>query len=124
MQRTINSMQKFDTVDEYINSLPDRTKKELTKLRNKIKEIVPDAVESMTYGMPGYKLNNKPLVYFAGWKDHIGFYPTPNGMEQFDKELAPYKTGKGTAQFPLDNPLPFGLITRIVKYREEETKNK
>ena len=124
MQRTINSMQKFDTVDEYINSLPDKTKKELTKLRNKIKEIVPDAVESMTYGMPGYKLNNKPLVYFAGWKDHIGFYPTPNGMEQFDKELAPYKTGKGTAQFPLDNPLPFGLITRIVKYREEETKNK
>ena len=117
-------MQKFDTVDEYINSLPDRTKEELTKLRNKIKEIVPDAVESMTYGMPGYKLNNKPLVYFAGWKDHIGFYPTPNGMEQFDKELAPYKTGKGTAQFPLDNPLPFGLITRIVKYREEETKNK
>lgn len=117
-------MQKFNTVDEYIDSLPDKTKEELTKLRNKIKEIVPNAVESMSYGMPGYKLNNKPLVYFAGWKDHVGFYPTPNGMERFYKELAPYKTGKGTAQFPLDKPLPFDLITRIVKYREEKTKNK
>ena len=117
-------MQKFNTVDEYIDSLPDKTKEELTKLRNKIKELVPDAVESMSYGMPGYKFNGKPLVYFAGWKDHIGFYPTPNGMEQFDKELAPYKTGKGTAQFPLDKPLPLDLITRIVKYRKEETKNK
>jgi len=110
-------MRKYDTVDEYINSLPDRTKGELTKLRAKIKELVPGAVESMSYGMPGYKLNNKPLVYFAGWKDHIGFYPTPNGMEQFDKELQPYKTGKGTAQFPLDKPIPIELITKIVVYR-------
>ncbi len=115
-------MQKYDTVDEYINSLPDRTKGELTKLRAKIKELVPDAVESMSYGMPGYKLNNKPLVYFAGWKDHIGFYPTPNGMEQFDKELQPYKTGKGTAQFPLDKPLPFGLMSDIIKFRAEQIK--
>lgn len=115
-------MQKYDTVDEYINSLPDRTKEELTKLRAKIKELVPNAVESMSYGMPGYKLNNRPLVYFAGWKDHIGFYPTPNGMEQFDKELQPYKTGKGTAQFPLDKPLPFGLMSDIIKFRVEQIK--
>jgi len=117
-------MQKFDTVDEYIDSLPDRTKNELIKLRAKIKEMAPNAVESMSYGMPGYKLNNKPLVYFAGWKDHVGFYPTPNGMEKFDKELAPYKTGKGTAQFSLDKPLPLDLVTKIVKFRVEQSKNK
>ncbi len=116
-------MQKFNTVDEYIDSLPDKTKEELTKLRNKIKELVPDAVESMSYGMPGYKFNGKPLVYFAGWKDHIGFYPTPNGMEQYDKELAPYKTGKGTAQFPLDKRLPFDLISNIIKSRIEQIKS-
>lgn len=116
-------MQKFNTVDEYIDSLPDKTKEELTKLRNKIKELAPDAVESMSYGMPGYKFNGKPLVYFAGWKDHIGFYPTPNGMEQFDKELTPYKTGKGTAQFPLDKPLPFDLISNIIKSRIGQIKS-
>jgi len=117
-------MQKYDTVDEYIDSLPNRTRGELTKLRNLVKEIAPDTVESMSYGMPGYKLHNKPLVYFAGWKDHIGFYPTPNGMEKFDKELVPYKTGKGTAQFLIDKPLPLDLITKIVKFRVEQAKNK
>jgi uncharacterized protein YdhG (YjbR/CyaY superfamily) len=116
-------MQKYDTVDEYINSLPDRTKEELTKLRAMIKNLVPDTNESMSYGMPGYKLNNKPLIYFAGWKDHIGFYPTPNGMNAFEKELAPYKTGKGTAQFPLDKPVPHELISNIIKFRVEQIKN-
>ncbi len=110
-------MQKYDTVDEYINSLPDRTKEELTKLRAMIKNLVPDTNESMSYGMPGYKLNNKPLVYFAGWKDHIGFYPTPSGIEALETELKPYKTGKGTLQFSLTKPIPWDIIEKVIKNR-------
>ncbi len=110
-------MTKYSSVDEYIGSYPKELQVLLEKLRVTIKKVAPAAVESMSYGMPGYKLNNKPLVYFGGFKNHIGFFPTPNGMEQFDKELAPYKTGKGTAQFPLDKPIPYDLVTKIVEYR-------
>lgn len=116
-------MEKFETVDAYIDSFSGDVKKELTKLRSFIKNLVPEAYESMSYGMPGYKLNGKPLVYFAAWKDHISFYPTPNGMEAFEKDLEKYKTGKGTAQFPLDKPVPYDLIEKIVKFRIEEVKS-
>lgn len=113
-------MEKFDTVDDYINSFSGETKATLEKLRALVKKLIPESEESMSYGMPGYKLNKKPVVYFAGWKEHISFYPTPNGMEAFDKELTKYKTGKGTAQFPLDKPLPYDLIEKIIKFRVEE----
>jgi len=114
------AMQDFESVDKYISSFPDEVRKVLNKLRKLIRETVPDAEESMSYGMPGYKLNKKPLVYFAGWKDHISLYPTPNGMEAFEKELAPYKSGKGTAHFDLKKSIPYDLIERIVKFRIEE----
>ena len=117
-------MQKYDTVDEYINSLPDRTKEELTKLRAMIKNLVPDTNESMSYGMPGYKLNNKPLIYFAGWKDHIGFYPTPSGIDALEKVTKKYKTGKGTLRFNLDKPIPWDLIEKIIKYRIQSVSNR
>lgn len=117
-------MEKFDTVDDYIASFPNDTQAVLNKLRAKIKKLAPNAEESMNYGMPGYKLNKKPLVYFAGWRDHIGFYPTPNGMDGFEKELVPYKSGKGTAQFPLKKPIPYDLIEEIIKFRIEEVNKK
>lgn len=117
-------MEKFDSVDDYIASFPKETRVVLKDLRARIKRLVPEAEESMSYGMPGYKLNKKPLAYFAGWKDHIGFYPTPNGIEAFEKELAPYKSGKGTAQFPLNKPLPYDIIEKIVEFRKKELERK
>ena len=117
-------MIKYQTVDEYIKSYPKDMQTILESLRATIKKVTPEAVESMSYGMPGYKLNNKPLVYFGGFKKHIGFFPTPNGIKTFEKELSKYKTSKGTAQFPLDQPLPMNLITQIIKYRVSEALKK
>ncbi len=113
-------MEKFDTVDDYINSFDGNKKDLLLQFRKKIKELSPESIESMSYGMPGYKLNGKPLVYFAAFKKHIGFFPTPNGMNEFKEELKPYATGKGTAQFKFDQLIPWDLIEKIVKYRIEE----
>lgn len=85
-------------------------------------EEVPDAEEKMSYGMPGYYLNGRPLVYFAGYKKHIGFYATPNGHERFEKELSSYKQGKGSVQFPLNDEIPYQLIREIVKFRKGESE--
>lgn len=117
-------MEKFDTVDDYIKSFPNDVKIKLENLRVLVKKLAPHAVESISYGMPGYKLNGKPLVYFAGYKTHIGFYPTPNGMEEFAEELKPFATGKGTAQFKTSQPLPMDLIKKIVKFRIEQISKK
>lgn len=116
------TMDKFETVDDYISAQPEKTREVLNKLRKTIKGLAPEAKESMSYGMPGYKLKKKPLIYFAGWKDHVGIYPTPGGMDAFETELKPYRTGKGTAQFPLDQPFPYELIKKILKFRIEEAK--
>ncbi len=114
-------MEKFETVDDYISAQPEKTREVLIKLRERVKELAPDAIESMSYGMPGYKLKKKPLIYFAGWKEHISLYPTPGGMDAFEADLKPYKTGKGTAQFTLKETIPYDLIDRIIKFRIEET---
>jgi uncharacterized protein YdhG (YjbR/CyaY superfamily) len=117
----------FKSVDEYIRTFPKDTQLLLDKVRTIIKETAPDAVESIAYGMPAYKTNGKPLVYFAGFKNHIGFYATPTGHSKFVDELSKYKQGKGSVQFPLDKPIPFELIERIVEYRVKENiakKNK
>ncbi len=117
-------MKKFDTVDGYINSFDGKKKELLLLFRKKIKEIAQDSVEGISYGMPGYKLNGKPLVYFALFKEHIGFFPTPSGIEAFDEETKPYRSGKGTLQFRLDQPIPFDLIKKITKYRTLELSKK
>lgn len=117
-------MQNFNTIDEYISSFPDDVQSVLRKLRKLIHSIEPDVKEDMSYKMPSFKLDKKPLVYFAAWKNHISFYPTPNGMEEFEKDLAPYKSGKGTAQFTLNKPIPYELIEKIVKFRTEEINQK
>ena len=110
----------FKTVEAYINAFPSHVGNTLNRIRSIIKQNAPDAVESISYGMPGYKLNGKPLVYFAGYKNHVGLYATPSGHSQFAAELARYKQGKGSVQFPIDEPLPFDLIERIVQFRVAE----
>ena len=110
----------FKTVEAYINAFPSHFGNTLNRIRSIIKQNAPVAVESIRYGMPAYKLNGKPLVYFAGYKNHVGLYATPSGHSQFAAELARYKQGKGSVQFPIDEPLPFDLIERIVQFRVAE----
>jgi len=111
---------KATTVSEYIKSFPKTTQVILNQLRTVIKETAPQAEELIGYGMPAYKLNKKPLVYFAGYANHIGFYATPNGHAKFAKQLSIYKQGKGSVQFPIDEPMPLGLIKKIVAFRVKE----
>lgn len=105
------------TVDEYISQFSGDTKIRLTTLRRLVMHEAPEAEEGIMYGLVGYKLHKKPLVYFGGFDHHIGFYATPNGHEAFAADLAPYKQGKGSVQFPLDEPLPLQLIERMVRHR-------
>ncbi|MFZ4784228.1 MAG: iron chaperone [Flavobacteriales bacterium] len=104
-------------VDQYIAQFPKKVQEIMQAIREIIRKEAPQAEESISYGMPGYKLNKKPLVYFAGYKNHIGFYATPNGHEAFKKELSKYKQGKGSVQFPLDQPMPYDLIKQITAFR-------
>lgn len=108
------------TVDDYIGQFHSDVRERLETVRRTIRELAPDAEESMAYGMPAYKLRGKPLVYFAGYKNHIGFYATPNGHEAFKTEFAKYKQGKGSVQFPLDRLLPIDLVRRVVRFRIEQ----
>lgn len=111
---------KPTSIDAYIADFPKETQLILEKIRTTIKNIVPESEETISYGMPAIKLNNKPLVYFAGYKNHIGFYATPTGHKEFEKELSIYKQGKGSVQFPINKPMPYGLIIRIVEFRVKE----
>jgi len=112
---------KFSTVDEYISTFPTKTKKALHDIRSAIKKAAPGAEEAISYNIPAFKLDGM-LVWYAGYKEHIGLYPRTNVIEVFKKELTDYKLSKGTIQFPLDQPLPVDLITRIVKYRITENQ--
>ena len=107
------------TIDEYIAGFPGDVKKVLQKIRMTIHEAAPEAQEKISYQMPTFYLKGN-LVHFAAFKDHIGFYPVPSGIEKFKKELSVYKQGKGSVQFPLDQPMPYDLITKIVKFRVKE----
>ncbi len=107
-------------VNEYIKDFPKDVQGLLEQIRTIITQSAPAAEESIAYGMPAYKLYGRPLVYFAGFKNHIGFYAMPTGHAEFAKELSKYKQGKGSVQFPLDQPLPLPLIIKIVKFRVKE----
>jgi uncharacterized protein YdhG (YjbR/CyaY superfamily) len=114
----------YKNVDEYIKTFPAETQVLLEQVRSTIKKAAPGAEESISYGMPAYKLYKRPLVYFAGYSNHIGFYATPTGHSEFASELSRYKQGKGSVQFPLDEPMPLDLITRITKFRVKENASK
>ena len=114
---------KPSTTDEYIGQFPPDIQRILNKVRAVIKETAPQAIERISYGMPGFYLNGM-LVWFAGHKDYIGFYPTGEGIAAFEKEIAGYKSSKGAVQFPLDQPIPYDLIRKMVKHRMEQTQKK
>ncbi len=107
----------MNEVDKYIAEFPVEVQEILQTVRKIIQETAPAAVEKLAYGMPGYKLKGKPLVYFAGYVKHIGFYATPVAHEVFAEELNGYKQGKGSVQFPLNKPMPYDLIKRIIEFK-------
>ena len=115
---------QFRTIDEYIKIFPQDVQSILERMRQTIRKATPEAVESISYQMPTFKLNGKNLVYFAGYKNHIGFYPVPSGIRAFKKELSQYKTGKGSLQFPIDKPVPYDLVKKIVMFRVKENMKK
>lgn len=116
-------MTVYATIDEYIASFPADVQAILQKVRATIRKVAPEATEAISYQMPTFKLNGN-LVHFAAFKNHIGFYPVPSGIEKFKKELSAYKGAKGSVQFPLDRPIPYGLISKIVKFRVKENLEK
>jgi len=110
---------KFKTVDEYFSTLPADTKSILQEVRKAVKQAAPEATDVISYNMPAIK-SNGVLVYYAAYKEHIGFYPTASPIKVFEQELAPYKWSKGAIQFPINKPMPFDLISKIVKFRVQE----
>ena len=112
-----------EEIDDYIDGFPPNVKKILQKIRKTIQKAAPGAKEVISYQMPAFKLN-RVFIYFAGYQKHVSVYPAPRGVAAFKKELAEYEGGKGTVQFQLNQPVPYDLITRIVKYRVEEDSAK
>src|SRR5690242_17433088 len=106
-------------IDDYVNRYPKDVQRLLTQMRLTIKKAAPHATEKISYGIPTFALDGN-LVHFAAFKNHIGFYPTPSAITAFGKELSSYKCSKGALQFPLDEPLPLMLVSRMVKFRVEE----
>jgi uncharacterized protein YdhG (YjbR/CyaY superfamily) len=114
----------YQSIDEYIASFPAEVQKIMKQLRATIKAASPEASEKISYNMPTFTLNGKYLVYFAGWKNHIAFYGAPKGNPKFKEDLSAYESGAGTLQFPYGQPIPFDLITQIVKFRADENQKK
>lgn len=109
-------------VEKYIEQFPEKVQQILLRIREIIFTEVPNVEEKISYGMPGFNVSGKPLVYFAAYKNHIGFYATPNGHERFEKELSKYKQGKGSVQFSLSQEIPYDLIKEIVVFRKKNLK--
>lgn len=114
---------EIKNVDAYLALHPAETLTKLEKLRQTIKKAAPEAEEVISYGMPAYKFHGM-LVYFAGYKNHIGFYPSSSGIKAFEKEISAFENSKGTVRFSIEKPLPVGLVTKIVKYRVKENLEK
>src|SRR5713226_2017219 len=114
---------KFKTIDEYIKAFPEDVQSILDKMRQTIRKAAPEAEEAISYQIPTFKLKGN-LVHFAAFKNHIGFYPTSTGIESFKKELSSYEGAKGSVQFPLEKPIPYELVKRIVAFRRKENLEK
>jgi uncharacterized protein YdhG (YjbR/CyaY superfamily) len=111
------------SIDEYIAGFPEEIQEKLQKVRQTVRQAAPEAKETIKYRMPTFELKGN-LVHFAAYKQHIGFYPAPSGIENFQEELATYKSSKGAIQFPLEKPIPYGLIAEIVRFRVKENLQK
>jgi uncharacterized protein YdhG (YjbR/CyaY superfamily) len=120
-------MKKSDSlpksIDEYIAGFPSDVQEILKQIRTTVKKVAPEAEEAIKYQIPTFVLNGN-LVHFAAFKNHIGFYPTPSGIEAFTDELSRYQSAKGSVQFPIDEPIPFGLIEKMVKFRVKQARGK
>ena len=116
--------QRFTTIDEYISTFPEEIKAVLEHVRQAIHHAAPEAIETMSYGMPTFHLGGKHLVFFAGWKQHLSLHPLPAGDAAFQQELAHYTRAKGTIQFPLDKPIPYDFVERIVTLLMSEKPEK
>lgn len=114
---------KPKNIDDYIAGFPEEVRVLLEEIRKTIRNAAPEATEAISYQMPTFKLNGN-LIHFAAFKNHIGLYPAPTGIEAFRKELSAYRGGKGSVQFPINDPLPLDLITRIVRFRAGENLKK
>ena len=114
----------MNRIEKYICQFNPSVQKILNNIRKVILENAPEAEETISYGMPAYKTNRLPLIYFAAYKNHIGFYATPSGHSAFQKELSGYKQGKGSVQFPIDQPIPYDLIKRIVLFRVQQNQKR
>src|SRR5256712_2444321 len=119
----LTSKNQFKTIDEYIKTFPNDVQRILEKMRKTIRDAAPEAAEAISYQIPAIKLNGA-LVYFAAFKNHIGFYPTSSGIKQFKKELIQYQGGKGSVQFPIKKPIPYDLVKKIVIFRMKENQAK
>jgi uncharacterized protein YdhG (YjbR/CyaY superfamily) len=113
----------METIDEYIETFEPDIQKTLIEIRNFIKNKVPEATEKISYGMPTFYLHGN-LVHFAAFKNHYGIFPSPSGIDAFEKELAPYRTGKGTLSFPIDKPIPWDIIQKVLQFRVNENLSK
>jgi uncharacterized protein YdhG (YjbR/CyaY superfamily) len=117
-------MKEINSIDAYIAEFPAEVQAVLQQVRAVIRSIVPDAEETIRYAIPTFRYKGRNLVHFAGFKNHIGLYATPSGHKAFEAELSKYKQGKGSVQFPLNQPMPLDLIERIVRFRAEEERSK
>jgi uncharacterized protein YdhG (YjbR/CyaY superfamily) len=111
---------QLTTIDEYIKTFPKDVQSLLQGIRQTIRKAAPEAVETISYQMPAFKLNDRFLVSLAAWKHHVGMYPIPSGTEAFKKKISEYKGAKSTVRFPLDKPVPYHLITQLVTFRVKE----
>jgi uncharacterized protein YdhG (YjbR/CyaY superfamily) len=116
-------MKTFATINEYISEFPEEIRVILEQVRETIQQAAPEAKEAIRYGMPTFVLNGN-LVHFAAYKNHIGFYPAPSGIDAYLDDLAVYRTGKGTIQFPINQPIPFNLVKKVVEFRVNENLGK
>jgi uncharacterized protein YdhG (YjbR/CyaY superfamily) len=111
---------KFETIDQYINIFPSNVQGKLKAIRQAIKKAAPKATEGISYGIPTFYLNGKYVIYFAGFKEHVSLYPTSDGMVKAIKELEKFRVSKGTLRFPIDQPLPMGLIKKAIRFKVKE----
>jgi uncharacterized protein YdhG (YjbR/CyaY superfamily) len=114
---------KMEKIDQYISGFPEEIQEILQRMREAIRQAAPEAEETISYGIPTFKLNGN-LVHFAGYQNHIGFYPGTSGIQAFAKEFKGLNQAKGSVQFPLDKPIPYALIKRVVKFRVKENTGK
>jgi uncharacterized protein YdhG (YjbR/CyaY superfamily) len=115
---------KFETIEEYIESFPKDVQMILNKLRDTVRKAAPRATESISYDMPTFKIEGKRLVYFSAWKNHIGFYSIPKGDKTFRRQISPYQGEKGSLRFSLEKPIPYDLVSKIVRLRLKEVQDR